>query len=915
MLEILISSSVLILVLVILRLALRDKISARLQYALWLLVLVRLLVPVSFFHSPVSVAEAAAPVTERAEELNGALVFFRSAPVRAVYSSPEGEMLVIQDAEPNFEAERILYLTDAARYVWYAGMAVMAVWFLFVNLRMARRLKQDRRPYVTQHTPPVYVADGIPSPCLFGLLHPAIYLTEQAAADPAQARQIVAHEKTHLRHGDLVWALLRSVCLAVWWFNPLVWLAAALSRQDCELACDEGTIKALGEDVRYDYGRTLVGMAKVGARPSDLLCGATTMTTGKKSLKARVERIAKAPKTSVTVAVIALLIAAAAVGCTFGGAAKNGASEAPDPTPTPMRQEQEIAAEASNDDASATDAEFLPAAYSLTILDPDSGDILAEVAHYQEELEELYALYSVLKTVERPLEGSDVFSDAERSYAVRFYNSSDFTLSDPFAGFQVWEDGTFLLFEDEGGASPAGVCRSQTYAAAFLDILDRYHSGSAEAARSVVSNANIDAELLDFFSEYVSVAADTVDFDTWADYLYFENDYSRKLAQDASLPFGEASILGAEQINGDLAAFLVQYGRDPYPCLQFAGRYDGRLYVFRNKAAIPEELREGLDAMTLPDPAEGNDNIMAVDTFYWDEVEKELGGFARSSDIDVFVADGFDEAIPEDSILGPMTPEDYIYGTDGWKFDYDGAAVMSDHDPSAWIKILDDSGRTLWIMDDADALMIEEADGSITCVTYRSDPVDCADMIRHLLPWARGEYPTEEELAAQWEAQMELSAQNAIAELGYFGLAELEPVYREGGYAYPFWIELGDPRNPTGPYVVLSYGTKDMSADLRYERVDWYGDPAQPMGEESIDICRSFFAASEAVTDLKVGTLGQCDGFITDGSVYGGPRLVWYDADEDLLFSLIAYHFDGGQNTGSYTADELVALAKSVSRQ
>ena len=70
MLEILISSSVLILVVALLRLVLRDKISARLQYALWLLVLVRLLVPVSFFHSPVSVAEAAAPVTEISPRLH-----------------------------------------------------------------------------------------------------------------------------------------------------------------------------------------------------------------------------------------------------------------------------------------------------------------------------------------------------------------------------------------------------------------------------------------------------------------------------------------------------------------------------------------------------------------------------------------------------------------------------------------------------------------------------------------------------------------------------------------------------------------------------------------------------------------------------------------------------------------------------
>ncbi len=593
MLEIMISSSVLILVLAILRLVLRGNISARLQYALWLLVAIRLLVPVSFFHSPVSVAEAAAPVTERVEYISGAIL--STGPI---YPSEQTLSEITSLDVPDQAIIPVWTLVYSARVIWYVGMAVMAAWFLLVNIRLARRLKKNRTPYDATAKLPVYVASELPSPCLFGLFRPTIYLTEQAASDPAQARQIAVHERTHYRHGDMIWSLLRSVCLVVWWFNPLVWLAAALSRQDCELACDEGTIKALGEDARFDYGRTLVGMAKVGARPSDLLCGATTMTTGKRSLKERIARIANAPKMSATVAVIVLIIAAIAVGCTYAGK--------PEITPPEPEVAEEVPVS-----ASASDVDSLPAAYSVTIRDPDSGDVLTETPADDGELRELYAVYSALKTLARPLETSDVFSDAEMSYDVRFYDD------DTYIGFRMWEDGTFLLFDVKFGGSPTGVGESPIYAEVLEDILDEYHSESAEAV-----------------------------------------------------------FVSGEPIGG--------YDRE-----------------------------------------------------YREEVDRELASFADPVSTDISVSDIFDTTLPEDDIFGFLTLEDYIYGTDGWRFIY-GVGTMANA-PVAVIRVHDADGRTLWIMDDADALMIEEADGSITWVDYAGTPVDCADMIRHLLPWARGE--------------------------------------------------------------------------------------------------------------------------------------------------------------------------------
>ena len=144
----------------------------------------------------------------------------------------------------------------------------------------------------------------------------------------------------------------------------------------------------------------------------------------------------------------------------------------------------------------------------------------------------------------------------------------------------------------------------------------------------------------------------------------------------------------------------------------------------------------------------GAEPIGTYDREYWEEVDRELEGFAELPEIEVYVSEYFDEALPADDKFGPLTMADYIYGTDGWKFDYDGPQLANA--PEATIRLRDADGRELWIMDDADALMIVEADGSLTWVTYASDPVDCVDMIRHLLPWTRGEFgpPLAADMAA-----------------------------------------------------------------------------------------------------------------------------------------------------------------------
>ncbi len=191
-----------------------------------------------------------------------------------------------------------------------------------MNLRFGKKLRRSReRVEETDACLPVYESGETDTPCLFGVAKPSIYVTPDTRTEAETLRYALAHEQTHYRHGDNLWAVLRGVCLALHWYNPLVWWAAELSRRDAELACDEATIRRIGESERAAYGRTLIRMT-CEKRPA-LLVTATMMTDSGKGLKERISLLVKKPKTAAYTAVAVLLIAGLSVACTFTGGREN----------------------------------------------------------------------------------------------------------------------------------------------------------------------------------------------------------------------------------------------------------------------------------------------------------------------------------------------------------------------------------------------------------------------------------------------------------------------------------------------------------------------------------------------------------------------------------------------------------------
>ena len=329
LLEWVLTSAFLILAVTALRALLGRRVSAGLRYALWAVVLARLLVPVQLFTTPVS-GTSVLRETGVEQWVTAPTLLPDSVPaVSAVPADPsptelpDGTLIVRQpDPAPVTVKARPIPVLRILGGLWLAGTAATGAAFALSNLRFARRLRRARVPLEGTDCPlPVYLADDLPSPCLFGLFRPAVYLTSAAASDPAMLRHVLAHEVTHFRHRDHLWNALRGLALAVHWWNPLVWLAAALSRRDCELACDEGALKRLGDGERIAYGRTLLALITVKPRPGDLLRCSTTMTGGQKSVFDRMSRIAKAPKRWLGAAVLAVALAALACVCAFGSAA------------------------------------------------------------------------------------------------------------------------------------------------------------------------------------------------------------------------------------------------------------------------------------------------------------------------------------------------------------------------------------------------------------------------------------------------------------------------------------------------------------------------------------------------------------------------------------------------------------------
>ncbi len=293
-----IAASWLILAVVVLRILLK-RAPKRFRLLLWAAVGLRLVLPVSI-ESALSLVPSAQTLPEgvmyaAAPELNTGIAALNDAinPAFTAAFAPE----------PAASANPLQVLLPIASVIWLAGAAVMLLWALVSWLRLRRRVAEAVRLEGN-----MFESERVASPFVLGLIRPRIYLP--FGLDEGAREQVLTHERAHIARGDHVIKPLGWLILAVYWYNPLVWLAYALFCRDIELACDERVIRRLPVSGRADYSQALLDLS----RPHHGV-GACPLAFGESAVKGRVKSVLTYKRPAFWLIMLAALLCIGAAVC------------------------------------------------------------------------------------------------------------------------------------------------------------------------------------------------------------------------------------------------------------------------------------------------------------------------------------------------------------------------------------------------------------------------------------------------------------------------------------------------------------------------------------------------------------------------------------------------------------------------
>ncbi len=380
--DVIITSSILILSILLIRHLAKGRIHPLLQYSLWLLVVFKLLIPIPLWNSHVSVLNLFSNSLDKEDALTEEELFsldeIKNLDIRNILDiqSMHETMLYNADIMPDTDSLSgesdtdsfsgksepgssfgVDFLLDNARdassdgttsalysmksnpyllvfltFIWLIGIMVTGGHMIFYQIKWQHYLRINRKPLNASLSEivsalgiplSVYIVNGLPSPCLCGR---SIYMTEDMAEDEKQFEHILVHEYCHYRQMDSLWVIVRCILTVIYWFNPLVWAAAYVSKQDSEFACDAAVIRMLGENERIPYGKTLVNLISGNSFGRSKMGVASMMSDGDKGIRERIFKIAGKPKYIAAAAAFVILIAAVLIAVTFSGEYKENTS-------------------------------------------------------------------------------------------------------------------------------------------------------------------------------------------------------------------------------------------------------------------------------------------------------------------------------------------------------------------------------------------------------------------------------------------------------------------------------------------------------------------------------------------------------------------------------------------------------------
>ncbi len=319
---------------------LRGRVSRKVSYYLWLLVLLRLCLPLGLTLQLPAQAAPAPVVPDRAQT---------AAPVPAVPgdhpAAPTQTAAIPAPTVPTPTPAAIPPVAVTERLlvgIWATGFAMVGGWYLHGYRRLARRIRNTALPAGPEALAVLEALDpqgrvrlvesaAVSAPLLLGLCRPTVVLPK-GVTDPARLGDILAHELVHVRRHDLLLKWFAAFAASVHWFNPLLPFLRREIGRACELACDEAVVQALDAPARKHYGETLLALA---VQPPGL---ALPMAGEKRNLQERLVSIVKTYRRTPAAVLLTLAFVVALGACSLFADAAVKSGE----TPPPQQQQEPL---------------------------------------------------------------------------------------------------------------------------------------------------------------------------------------------------------------------------------------------------------------------------------------------------------------------------------------------------------------------------------------------------------------------------------------------------------------------------------------------------------------------------------------------------------------------------------------------
>lgn len=335
-------SIIIVLVILLFRKALRVRINPIVMYAIWFLLLIKLLVPIApasgwslfnYLPQTISATINSDHNTMNKERIDQAEVGHSQVKTPSANSNPAESSLdnnttdttkatstetsgANSNSNPTTPVgKKLSGISGLTLFsiVWLSGLVLLMIYYVLSSRHFRQAMKSSRKlgsPALThiidqckqrlgvKHSIGVYETSHLRSPCLYGLFKPNIYIPEDivAIADTKQLTYIMLHELMHAKRKDLWVNQLWTIALGIHWFNPVIWYAVYKMRADQEIACDTGVLSKLEEEEVIHYGSTLLMMFRLftsNAKPKVYL---SSFFNRKPEMKRRVTMIANFKK-------------------------------------------------------------------------------------------------------------------------------------------------------------------------------------------------------------------------------------------------------------------------------------------------------------------------------------------------------------------------------------------------------------------------------------------------------------------------------------------------------------------------------------------------------------------------------------------------------------------------------------------